>query len=78
METECQMPWGRERTTFYYGEAPIGETLEPVVIRKGYVRQLLPGGKIGLPGSHAYYEVCTSPKVFEMIETQVIGAVRRD
>jgi hypothetical protein len=51
-------PWGRERVTFYSGLVPVGETLEPLLIRKGYVRQLLPDGKIGAPGSRAYYEVC--------------------
>ncbi len=51
-------PWGRERVTFYSGLVPVGETLEPLLIRKGYVRQLLPDGKIGAAGSRAYYEVC--------------------
>jgi hypothetical protein len=29
---------------------------------------LLPDGKIGSAAAHAYYEVCTSPKVFELVE----------
>jgi len=78
VETDCQMPWGRERVTFYFGEAPIGEGLEPILIRKGFVRQLLPDGKIGGKSAHAYYEVCTSPKVFELVEAQVESAIRRD
>src|SRR5437879_4914374 len=59
-EAECLMPWGRERTSFHFGEVPIGDSLEPIVIRKGFVRQLLPDGKIGAPGTRTYYEVCTS------------------
>lgn len=51
-------PWGRERATFYSGLIPIGDKLEPLLIRKGFVRQIMPDGKIGGPGSRAYYEVC--------------------
>jgi hypothetical protein len=58
LEAECKMPWGRERVTFYSGLVPVGETLEPLLIRKGFVRQLLPDGKIGAAGTRAYYEVC--------------------
>ncbi len=68
VEAECVMPWGKERVTFYAGETPVGEGLEPILIRRGYVRQLLPDGKIGSAAAHAYYEVCTSPKVFELVE----------
>jgi hypothetical protein len=28
----------------------------------------LPDGSIGSSGTRAYYEVCTSPKVFELVE----------
>ena len=45
------MPWGKERVQLYFGEVPIGDTFEPIIIRKGFVRQLLPGGKIGAQGS---------------------------
>jgi hypothetical protein len=68
LEADCVMPWGRERVTFYFGEAPIGEGLEPILIRRGFVRQLLPDGRIGTAGTRAYYEVCTSPQVFELVE----------
>ncbi len=78
VETDCPMPWGRERVTFYFGEAPIGEGLEPILIRKGYVRQLLPDGTIGGKSARAYYEVCTSPKVLELLDAQLSSAVRRD
>jgi hypothetical protein len=60
LEAECKMPWGREQVTFYSGLVPVGETLEPLLIRKGFVRQLLPDGKIGAAGKRAYYEVCTN------------------
>jgi hypothetical protein len=68
VEADCVMPWGKERVTFYAGETPVGEGVEPVLIRRGYVRQLLPDGRIGAPGARAYYEVCTSPKVFELVD----------
>ena len=68
IDADCVMPWGKERVTFYTGETPVGEGIEPVVIRRGFVRQLLPDGKIGSPGTRAYYEVCTSPKVFDLVE----------
>jgi len=75
VEVDCVMPWGKERVTFYAGETPVGEGVEPVILRKGFVRQLLPDGKIGGPGARAYYEVCTSPKVFELIEHLTATAV---
>jgi hypothetical protein len=68
IETECVMPWGKERVTFYFGETPVGEGHEPVLVRQGFVRQLLPDGSIGAAAGRAYYEVCTSPKVFELVE----------
>jgi hypothetical protein len=68
VEADCVMPWGKERVAFYAGETPVGEGLEPILIRRGYVRQLLPDGRIGTAGARPYYEVCTSPKVFELIE----------
>ena len=60
------MPWGKERVQLYFGEVPIGDTFEPIIIRKGFVRQLLPGGKIGAQGNRAYFEVCTHPKLLEL------------
>src|SRR6202790_670065 len=68
LETECVMPWGKQRVSFFYGETPVGEGLEPVLIRRGFVRQMLPGGKIGEAGSRPYYEVCVNPKVLELVE----------
>jgi hypothetical protein len=37
-ETDCIMPWGKERVTLFHGEAPVGEGLEPILIRRGFVR----------------------------------------
>jgi hypothetical protein len=60
------MPWGKERVQLFFGEVPLGDSLEPIVIRKGFVRQLLPGAKIGAQGNRAYYEVCTDPKLLDL------------
>jgi len=60
------LPWGKERVQLYFGEVPLGDALEPIIVRKGFVRQLLPGGKIGAQGNRAYYEVCTDPKLLEL------------
>src|SRR5712671_3409172 len=78
VEADCVMPWGKERVTFYAGETPVGDGLEPILIRRGYVRQLLPDGKIGSAAAHAYYEVCTSPKVFELVEYLTATATASD
>ncbi len=60
------MPWGKERAQLYFGEVPIGESLEPIVIRKGFVRQLLPGAKIGEQGKREYYEIVTDTKLLDL------------
>jgi hypothetical protein len=65
------LPWGKERVQLYFGEVPLGESLEPIVIRKGFVRQLLPGGKIGAPGNRPYYEVCTDSKLLDLARRKV-------
>lgn len=75
IEADCVMPWGKERVTFYAGETPVGEGIEPVLIRRGFVRQLMPDGSIGSSGARAYYEVCTSPKVFELVECLTARAI---
>jgi hypothetical protein len=51
----------------YFGEVPMGESVELLVLRKGFARQLLPDGKIGAPSTHPYYEVCTSPDLYELV-----------
>ncbi|MGA9633171.1 MAG: hypothetical protein WBQ63_17220 [Candidatus Acidiferrales bacterium] len=65
------LPWGKERVQLFFGEVPLGESLEPIVIRKGYVRQLLPGAKIGAQGVRPYYEVCTDPKLLDLARRKV-------
>jgi hypothetical protein len=68
-ESVSTFPWGRERATFYSGLVPVGDTLEPLLIRKGNVRQLMPDGKIGPLGSRAYYEVCAESFLPEIAGT---------
>ena len=70
---DCEMPWGRERTTFFYGEAPIGDGIEPILLRRGYVRQLLSDGTVGAAGHRPYYEVCTVPRAFELVEALLVA-----
>ena len=66
MSGNFPMPWGKERVQLYFGEIPLGGSLEPIIIRKGFMRQLLPGAKIGAPGAKAYYEVCTDARLLEL------------
>jgi hypothetical protein len=72
------LPWSKERVQLYFGEVPLGESLEPVVVRKGFVRQLLPGGKIGAQGARAYYEVCTDAKLLELAGKRFAEAVPKN
>ena len=65
--TPLEMPWGKEEVTLYYGEVPMGESVEFLVVRKGLARQLLPDGKVGCLSDHNYYEICTSPALYELI-----------
>ncbi len=67
IETKLDMPWGKQSVTLYYGEVPLGESVELLVLRKGFARQLLPDGKVGGPTSHPYYEVCTSPALYDLV-----------
>ena len=75
--TPLEMPWGKEEVTLYYGEVPMGESVELLVVRKGLARQLLPDGKIGRLSDHNYYEICTSLALYELIaalkRTQSVG-----
>jgi hypothetical protein len=69
VETKLDTPWGRQPVTLYFGELPMGDSLELIVVRKGQVRQLLPDGKIGpASATRSYYEVCTSPRLVELVE----------
>jgi hypothetical protein len=71
IETKLEMPWGKENVTLHFGEVPMGDSVELLVLRKGLARQLLPDGKIGMPTSHPYYEVCTSPALYDLVAALV-------
>lgn len=74
VEVECEMPWGREVATFFLGNVPIGDAVEPLLLRRGYVRQLLSDGRVGPEGQRAYYEVCTDPRVLELVDAAALTA----
>lgn len=67
VETKLDMPWGKENVTLHYGEVPMGESVELLVLRKAVARELLPDGKIGAASTHPYYEVCTNPALYNLI-----------
>lgn len=67
VETKLDLPWGRQNVTLFYGEVPLGESVELLVLRKGFARQLLPDGKVGRATEHCYYEVCTSPALYDLV-----------
>jgi hypothetical protein len=61
------MPWGKENVTLHYGEVPMGDSVELLVLRKGLARELLPDGAIGVASSHPYNEVCTSGALYDLV-----------
>jgi hypothetical protein len=67
VETKLDLPWAKETVTLFYGEVPMGENVELLVLRKGTARELLPDGKLGSPSEHSYYEVCTAPALFDLV-----------
>ena len=77
IRTKVEYPWSKEELSLYYGEVPMGESVELLVLRKGVARQLLPDGKIGKSSDHHYYEVCTSPALYELVaalkRSQAVG-----
>ena len=77
IQAKLDKPWGQEQVTLYYGEVPMGESVELLVLRQGVARQLLPDGKIGKPADRYYYEVCTSPALYDLVaalkRTQAVG-----
>jgi hypothetical protein len=77
MSGNFPMPWGKERVPLYFGEVPLGDSLEPIVIRKGFVHQLLPGAKIGAQGTRPYYEVCTDSKLLDLARKKFATAGRQ-
>jgi len=68
LHTTQEYPWGKqkEEVTLYFGEVPMGESVEELVLRKGLARELQGDGKIGKKSDHAYYEVCTNPALYEL------------
>jgi hypothetical protein len=77
IQTKLEYPWSKDEVTLYYGEVPMGESVELLVLRKGVARELLPDGKIGKGSDHNYYEVCTSPALYELVaalkRSQAVG-----
>ncbi|MGO9841379.1 MAG: hypothetical protein ACLPZF_09315 [Candidatus Acidiferrales bacterium] len=69
IHTALEYPWSKEEVILYYGEVPMGESVELLVLRKGVARELLPDGKIGKASGHNYYEVCTNPALYELVAT---------
>jgi uncharacterized protein (DUF2164 family) len=67
IETALEMPWGRDQVTLCYGEVPLGDSVELIVLRKGYARELLPDGRMGKATEHSYYEVCTAPALHQLV-----------
>lgn len=68
VEANLPLPWGTEAVKLYFGEVPVGAALEKVVLRKGFVHYVLPGGAMGGPGAVTYYEVCSSAKILDLAE----------
>ena len=67
VETKLDLPWGRQNVALFFGEVPLGESVELLVLRKAFARQLLPDGKVGRATEHCYYEVCTSPALYNLV-----------
>ncbi len=67
VDINVEMPWGKQDVSLYFGEVPMGESVEVLVLRKAVARQLLPDGKVGPVSDHNYYEVCTSPALYELV-----------
>ena len=67
IDTHLEQPWGKDLVTLFYGEVPIGDSVELIVLRKGAARELSPDGRIGGGTEHAYYEVCTAPALFNLV-----------
>jgi hypothetical protein len=67
IDAKLELPWGKVNVTLHYGEVPMGDSVELLVLRKAMARELLPDGKIGAESSHPYYEVCTSPALHDLV-----------
>jgi len=77
IRTRLDYPWGKQEVELFYGEVPMGESVELLVLRKGVARQLLPDGKVGPATDHLYYEVCTNEKLYDLVaalrRTEAVG-----
>jgi hypothetical protein len=77
LTTSLEMPWAKQEITLYYGEVPMGETVELLVVRQGHARELRPDGTIGKTSDHNYFEICTSPAIYDLVaalkRTQSLG-----
>jgi hypothetical protein len=55
----------------------MGETVELLVVRQGHARELRPDGTIGKTSDHNYFEICTSPAIYDLVaalkRTQSLG-----
>src|SRR5579863_2837073 len=67
IETKLDMPWGKENVTLHYGEVPMGDSVELLVLRRGLARELRADGTIGDESTHPYYEVCTSSALYDLV-----------
>jgi hypothetical protein len=67
IETKLDMPWGKENVVVHYGEVPMGDSVELLVLRKGLARELRPEGSIGIASNHPYYEVCTNGALYDLV-----------
>jgi hypothetical protein len=67
IDAKLELPWGKTDVTLHYGEVPMGDGVELLVLRKAMARELLPDGKIGAASSHPYYEVCTSQALHDLV-----------
>src|SRR5881398_3053345 len=63
----CSSDLVKQNVTLFYGEVPLGESVELLVLRKSFARQLLPDGKVGRATEHCYYEVCTTPALYDLV-----------
>jgi hypothetical protein len=67
IETKLDMPWGKENVTLHFGEVPMGDSVELLVLRKALARELRADGTIGVESTHPYYEVCTSAALYDLV-----------
>jgi hypothetical protein len=67
IRTKLDYPWGKQEVELFYGQVPMGESVELLVLRKGVARQMLPDGNVGPATDHLYYEVCTNQRLYDLV-----------